>query len=66
MDDYNLNDICRQINEWVVGADFSVAWHGSEGCVTLCNGDNEITEGFDFDILKRLKQIAKEEGLFLE
>lgn len=65
MDDYKLEDICRQINEWVDGANFSVAWQSDE-CVTLYNGDIEITEGFDFDVHKRLKQIAREEGCYLE
>ena len=62
MDDYNLGNLCKQINE-LCDEKFSVTFHGTEGIVTLYNGDIEITEDLDFEVQGRLMQIAKENGV---
>ena len=61
MDDCNLENLCKQINN-LCDEQFSVTFHG-EGVVTLYNGDIEITEDLDFEVEGRLRQIAKENGV---
>jgi len=62
MDDHILENLCEQINQ-LCEEHFIVVRSKIDGLVTLYNGGDEITEDTDKQVHRRLRQIAKENGI---